>query len=105
MLDRCRCTPYYHWGVVDLPTILEDRPFCKGPSLLCMNEVFGQLGEYNHIKQEGDNVTRVPCLAACEDQLNLGWMRAAVANIHSLHQHANADMHSAACFALVAGLV
>ena len=70
VLDRCRCTPYYHWGVVDLPTILQDRPFCKGPSLLCMNEVFGQLGEYNHIKQAEDNRTRVPCLAACEDQIN-----------------------------------
>lgn len=35
-----------------------------------MNEVFGQLGEYNHIKQEDDNNTRVPCLAACEDQIN-----------------------------------
>ena len=70
MLDRCSCTPYYHWGVVDLPTILQDRPFCKGPSLLCMNEVFGQLGEYNHIKQAEDNRTRVPCLAACEDQIN-----------------------------------
>ena len=29
VLDRCGCTPYYHWGVVDLPTILEQRPFCK----------------------------------------------------------------------------
>ena len=54
---------------------------------------------------DGSGIKDVPCLAACEDQLNLGWMRAAVANIHSLHQHANADMHSAACFALVAGLV
>ena len=70
VLDRCGCTPYYHWGVVDLPTILRERPFCKGPSLLCMNEVFGQLGEYNHIKQAEDNRTRVPCLAACEDQIN-----------------------------------
>ena len=33
-----------------------------------MNEVFGQLGEYNTIKQV--NGTRVPCLAACEDQIN-----------------------------------
>ena len=40
----------------------------QGPSLECMNEVFGQLGEYNTIKQE--NGTRVPCLAACEDQIN-----------------------------------
>ena len=40
----------------------------QGPSLECMNEVFGQLGEYNTIKQ--DNGTRVPCLAACEDQIN-----------------------------------
>ena len=70
VLDRCRCTPYYHWGVVDLPSILQHRPFCKGPSLLCMNEVFGQLGEYNQIKQDGDNRSRVPCLAACEDQIN-----------------------------------
>ena len=29
VLDRCSCTPYYHWGVVDLPTILKERPFCK----------------------------------------------------------------------------
>ena len=29
VLDKCLCTPYYHWGVVDLPTILEKRPFCK----------------------------------------------------------------------------
>ena len=40
----------------------------QGPSLECMNEVFGQLGEFNTIKQ--DNGTRVPCLAACEDQIN-----------------------------------
>ena len=84
VLDRCNCTPYFHWGVVDLPTILAQRPFCKvrslvlpaahaiippqGPSLLCMNEVFGQLGEINKIKQ--DNQTDVQCLAACEDQIN-----------------------------------
>ena len=29
VLDKCKCTPYYHWGVVDLPTILQERPFCK----------------------------------------------------------------------------
>ena len=29
VLDRCNCTPYFHWGVVDLPTILAERPFCK----------------------------------------------------------------------------
>lgn len=29
VLDKCSCTPYYHWGVVDLPTILKERPFCK----------------------------------------------------------------------------
>jgi len=68
VLDRCNCTPYFHWGVVDLPTILAERPFCKGPSLLCMNQVFGQLGEINRIKQ--DNQTDVQCLAACEDQIN-----------------------------------
>ena len=33
-----------------------------------MNEVFGQLGESNKIKQ--DNQTDVQCLAACEDQIN-----------------------------------
>ena len=33
-----------------------------------MNEVFGQLGEYNTIRQE--NGSLVPCLAACEDQIN-----------------------------------
>ena len=33
VLDRCGCTPYYHWGVVDLPTILEQRPFCKVSSV------------------------------------------------------------------------
>ena len=40
----------------------------QGPSLECMNEVFGQLGEYNTVKQNNDTV--VPCLAACEDQIN-----------------------------------
>ena len=29
VLDRCNCTPYFHWGVVDLETILANRPFCK----------------------------------------------------------------------------
>ena len=33
-----------------------------------MNQVFGQLGEINRIKQ--DNQTDVQCLAACEDQIN-----------------------------------
>jgi hypothetical protein len=33
-----------------------------------MNEVFGQLGEINRIKQ--DNQTDVQCLAAFEDQIN-----------------------------------
>ena len=47
----------------------------QGPALLCMNSVLGQLGEINTIKQErADNQTVVPCLAACEDQINQIYM-------------------------------
>ena len=66
----------------------------QGPSLLCMNEVLGQLGEIGEIEQEGSNAkvqtspyftrtdnmaftqfyaltfSQVQCLAACEDQIN-----------------------------------
>lgn len=52
---------------VRFPALVTDR--CpQGRSLQCMNEVFGQLGEYNTVKQNNDTV--VPCLAACEDQIN-----------------------------------
>ena len=29
VLDTCGCTPYFHWGNVQLDWLLGNRPFCK----------------------------------------------------------------------------
>jgi len=63
VLEICRCTPYFHWaGLADYPD------FCRGRSLLCMNRVLARVGEFNDVSVGQGK--RMPCLAACVDQLN-----------------------------------
>ena len=69
VLEECKCTPYFHWAGVK-----EYRNFCRGPSLLCMNEILSRLGEFNEVV---DNLnmnapqTKKRCLAACENQVSI----------------------------------
>ena len=75
MLEKCQCTPYFHWAGMK-----EYRNFCRGPSLLCMNEVLSRLGEFNEVldtKEESSDLStqkkkeldKKKCLAACENQV------------------------------------
>ena len=62
VLEICQCTPYFHWA-----GLREYRNFCRGSSLICMNEVFSRIGEYNHVRK--DNVSEpTKCLASCQNQ-------------------------------------
>ena len=68
VLENCKCTPYFHWAGVK-----EYRNFCRGPSLLCMNEILSRLGEFNEVVDNTDTSvppTKKRCLAACENQVN-----------------------------------
>ena len=47
VLEICRCTPYFHWAGMK-----KHRRFCRGPALVCMNQVFDRIGEYNEVTQE-----------------------------------------------------
>ena len=47
VLEICRCTPYFHWAGMK-----KHRRFCRGPALVCMNEVFDRIGEYNEVIDE-----------------------------------------------------
>ena len=53
VLDKCKCTPYYHWGVVDLPTILKERPFCK--VIFQRNMIFQMYIKYSNSKTKVSN--------------------------------------------------
>ena len=71
VLERCNCTPYFHWA-----GIREYRNFCRGTSLLCMNEIFSRIGEYNEViyhspngKSDTKTHEKKRCLAACENQV------------------------------------
>ena len=67
ILEQCKCTPYFHWAGVK-----EYRNFCRGPSLLCMNEILSRLGEFNEISDtKGKSKNKKKCLAACENQVIL----------------------------------
>ena len=55
VLEICRCTPYFHWAGMK-----KHRRFCRGPALVCMNQVFDRIGEYNEVidestSEEGSN--------------------------------------------------
>ena len=70
ILDECKCTPYFHWAGRK-----EHNNFCRGPSLLCMNEILLRLGEFNEVMDAKDNSTlsaKKRCLAACENQVHNG---------------------------------
>ena len=48
------------------------KNFCRGPSLLCMNEILLRLGEFNEVMDAKDKSTpsaKKRCLAACENQV------------------------------------
>ena len=65
VLATCNCTPYFHTvGRSKCPQI------CAGPSLLCMNKIFDQIGEYRDVQVANeDGTTRTAnCLEPCEDQ-------------------------------------
>ena len=76
VLEECNCTPYFHWA-----GLKEYQNFCRGSSLICMNEIFSRLGEFNdvlHFNENGKasnykvsdkNAPRRKCLAACENQV------------------------------------
>ena len=68
ILEECKCTPYFHWA-----GRREYKNFCRGPSLLCMNQILLRLGEFNEVVDENDknkHSTKKQCLAACENQVN-----------------------------------
>ena len=51
------------------------KNFCRGPSLLCMNEILLRLGEFNEVmdaKDERKPAAKKRCLAACENQVHNG---------------------------------
>ena len=68
ILQDCNCTPFFHsLAVTTFPRI------CNGYSLLCMNQILDQIGEYREV--EIQDVTSgekrvVTCLEACKDQQN-----------------------------------
>ena len=66
VLEKCNCTPYFHWA-----GIREYRNFCRGTSLLCMNEIFSRIGEYNEVIDQDalPSNKKKKCLAACENQV------------------------------------
>ena len=65
VLEKCKCTPYFHWAGVK-----EYKNFCRGSSLLCMNEILSRLGEFNEVIDNTDKSgTPKRCLAACENQV------------------------------------
>ncbi|CAB4060681.1 ASICN [Lepeophtheirus salmonis] len=64
VLKRCNCTPSFHQtGIKEYPKI------CSGMSLKCMIKILRAIGKYNTVGMDPNN--RAPCLAACEDQINL----------------------------------
>ena len=68
VLEICNCTPYFHWGGVR-----KQPAFCRGKSLLCMNDILSKIGEYTEVENvdpESGEVKNMTCLAACEDQQN-----------------------------------
>ena len=69
ILEECQCTPFFHTlGINKCPRI------CNGASLLCMNRILDQIGEYREIEDGDINIgsqrRQVKCLEACEDQQN-----------------------------------
>ena len=50
MLEICQCTPYFHWAGMK-----KHRKFCRGASLVCMNQVFDKIGEYNEVIEEDES--------------------------------------------------
>ena len=50
VLEICQCTPYFHWAGMK-----KHRRFCRGPALVCMNQVFDRIGEYNEVIDESSN--------------------------------------------------
>ena len=45
VLEICQCTPYFHWAGMK-----KHRRFCRGPQLVCMNQVFDRIGEYDEVE-------------------------------------------------------
>ena len=68
VLQHCHCTPFFHNIAFKKVPLL-----CNGHSLLCMNEIFDQIGEYRDVEFKDVNNGQkrtVKCLEACEDQQN-----------------------------------
>ena len=50
VLRDCDCTPFFHTlGARKCPRL------CHGPSLLCMNKILDQIGEYREVEVETHN--------------------------------------------------
>ena len=68
ILKECKCTPFFHTlALAKVPRI------CKGQSLLCMNVIIDQIGEYREVAvkdAKSGGIRVVECLEACEDQQN-----------------------------------
>ena len=56
-LDKPKERPSTNWQVLKPKclVIIITRTYTQGPSLLCMNDVLGQLGEIGEIEQEGSD--------------------------------------------------
>ena len=68
VLELCHCTPFFHTLAFKKVPIL-----CNGYSLLCMNQIMDQIGEYTDVEfKDGNNGQKrtAKCLEACEDQQN-----------------------------------
>ena len=69
MLRGCQCTPFFHTlGARECPRL------CHGQSLLCMNKILDQIGEFREVEvdetESGGTKRMAKCLEACQDQQN-----------------------------------
>ena len=69
MLRDCQCTPFFHTlGARECPRL------CHGQSLLCMNKILDQIGEFREVEvdetETGGTKRMAKCLEACQDQQN-----------------------------------
>lgn len=55
VLEICQCTPYFHWAGMK-----KYRRFCRGPALVCMNQVFDRIGEYDEVDYVDSNSNSEP---------------------------------------------
>ena len=78
VLEVCQCTPYFHWAGVR-----KHRQFCRGPSLVCQNEIFSKIGEYTQVEEAGMSdtsgekffrlrvdITNLRCQCECQNSVS-----------------------------------